>query len=111
MRKFGLANKSGVYGALTRSRLETLLVHLLKCQYQPEKKTGSWVATIHEQRSEIHHVLANSPSLRQQIDALAKSSYAAGVRRAMAETGLPRSSFPPQLLCQTEDLLDIEFIP
>ena len=93
------------------SRIEVLLMQLLKCRYQPEKKTGSWVATIHEQRSEIHHLLASSPSLRPHVDALAEVSYAAAVRRATAETGLPGSSFPRQLLNQTEDLIDVEFIP
>ncbi|MFM7574609.1 MAG: DUF29 domain-containing protein [Snowella sp.] len=41
--------------AMTRSdkreifnRLKVLITHLLKCQYEPQKKTNSWIKTINE---------------------------------------------------------------
>src|SRR5258708_889931 len=36
-----------------RSRLVLLLSHLLKWDYQPEKRSGSWRATILNQRQEL----------------------------------------------------------
>jgi len=32
-----------------RSNLEVVVMHLLKCKYQIEKRSGSWRATIREQ--------------------------------------------------------------
>ena len=35
------------------SRLAVLIMHLLKWQYQPEKRSHSWIETINEQRRQI----------------------------------------------------------
>lgn len=94
-----------------RSRLETLLVHLLKCQFQPAHKSGSWVGTVHEQRSQIVHLLQTSPSLKNGVAQFAAASYAAAVRRAAAETGLPRTAFPTLNPYTNLELLDLEFVP
>jgi hypothetical protein len=94
-----------------RSRLETLLVHLLKCQFQRDHKSGSWVAIVHEQRSQIVHLLQASPSLKNYVEQFATASYAAAVRRAAAETGLKRSAFPHENPYTSSELLDLEFVP
>jgi hypothetical protein len=36
-----------------KNRLIVLFMHLLKWQYQPEKRTSSWISTINEQRRQI----------------------------------------------------------
>lgn len=46
-----------------RSRLEILLIHLLKWRYQPEWRSNSWRASISEARQRIENVLADNPSL------------------------------------------------
>jgi hypothetical protein len=94
-----------------RSRLETLLVHLLNCQFQPEHKSGSWLATVHEQRSQIVDLLNTSPSLKNNVATFATASYAGAVRRASAETGLPRTAFPSEHPYSLTQLLDLDFIP
>src|SRR5947207_6198319 len=40
-----------------QSRLATLIAHLLKWSHQPEKRSGSWKATIMEQRQELEDLL------------------------------------------------------
>lgn len=94
-----------------RSRIETLLMHLLKCCYQPEHKSRSWVGTVHEQRSQILQRLDDSPSLRHLVDDFARQRYASAVRRAAAETGLPESRFPVENPWSAGQLLDPDFIP
>ena len=47
-----------------RSRLEILLIHLLKWRYQPEKQSDSWRAFVSEARQRIEAVLTDNPSLR-----------------------------------------------
>jgi hypothetical protein len=52
---------------LTR-RLEILLIHLLKWQYQPALRDLSWQLTITEQRRRIAKLLANNPSLKPELE-------------------------------------------
>jgi hypothetical protein len=45
-----------------RNCLGVLLGHLLKWQFQAEKRTSSWLSTIREQRVQIRLLLEDSPS-------------------------------------------------
>src|SRR5712692_8509170 len=45
------------------SRLTVLLLHLLKWQFQPERRSSSWRATIVAQRIAIIKILREAPSL------------------------------------------------
>ncbi|NVD98458.1 DUF29 domain-containing protein [Massilia sp. BJB1822] len=94
-----------------KSRLEVLIQHLLKCQFQPERKTPSWTSTIIEQRARIHTILEDSPSLLPQIAQFANKAYAIAVRKAATETGLPSVVFPAALPYVAEQLLDEDFLP
>ena len=46
------------------SRLDVLLMHLLKWQFQPEARSRNWRGSISEQRRRIHRKIKLSPSLR-----------------------------------------------
>jgi len=50
-----------------RSNLVIVLLHLLKWQFQPEHRTGSWAASITEHRRPILDSLNDSPSLKSAI--------------------------------------------
>jgi len=80
-----------------RNRLITLLMHLLKYEFQPEARTNSWLGTILEQRQQISYVLDESPSLRAYMAGLHEDAdaYRDAVKRAHIETGLPAKRFPP----------------
>jgi Domain of unknown function DUF29 len=54
-----------------RSCLATIVEHLLKLQFSPavEPRTG-WVDTIGRERREIEDLLADSPSLRGELESL-----------------------------------------
>src|SRR5262245_1130692 len=52
------------------SRLRVLMIHLLKWQFQPTKRSESWSSTIGTQREEIRLIIEDSPSLRRQVPAL-----------------------------------------
>ncbi len=51
-----------------RNRIATILLHLIKLQASPaaEPRNG-WIDTVLEQRSRLHGVLNDSPSLRQAV--------------------------------------------
>ena len=68
-------------------RLVVLLVHLLKLEHQPEKRTRSWDLTIQEQREELQNLLESNVLRNHAQQELAKA-YRKAVRRAAVETEL-----------------------
>jgi hypothetical protein len=49
------------------SRMAVLLVHLLKWQFQPERRGASWETTIRTQRASIERRLRRAPSLTASL--------------------------------------------
>ena len=94
-----------------RSRLEVLLMHLLKCQLQHQHISGGWLGTLHEQRSAIAGLLEESPSLGPTVMQVAAKVYPVAVRRAAAETRLPGAGFPESNPYSQDQLLDLDFVP
>ena len=92
-------------------RMEILLAHLLKWQFQPEKRSNSWRATILEQRHRIARVIEESPSLRGRPTEMLRGSYAIGRYGAIAETGLPEVIIPETCHFTIEQILDPSFFP
>jgi hypothetical protein len=93
------------------SRVRVLLMHLLKCQFQHERISGSWRGTLAEQRDEIFDLINDSPSFSPVVMEAAVKEYPKAVHRAAAETGLPESTFPSTNPYTREQLLDRHFIP
>ncbi len=76
------------------SMFEVLLVHLLKCRYQPDKKTRSWENSIAIQRLHLAERFEESPSLRVQAAALMATAYKAARFEAANDSGLDVAVFP-----------------
>jgi hypothetical protein len=76
-----------------KNRLRVLLAHLLKWEHQPDKRTGSWRATILEQREQLVD-LASRGVLRAHAEVVLEDAYGSAIELASAETGLPASAFP-----------------
>ncbi len=93
------------------SRLTVLLTHLLKWQYQSERRGVSWRLTIAEQRRAIRRLLDDSPSLRPKLTEFIASEYSDARSDAMYETSLPKSIFPIQCPYSLAQILDGEFWP
>jgi hypothetical protein len=94
-----------------KSRLRILIMHLLKCEFQPQRKSGSWLGTLAEQRDEIEGIIEESPSLARHIRQFADQAYRPARRRAALETGLPLASFPAASPYSKDQLLDSDFVP
>jgi hypothetical protein len=77
------------------SRLVVLLSHLLKWEYQPDRRSGSWQGTILEQQRELRQLL-ESGTLRNHATAVFADAYADARKQAAAETGLARAAFPEE---------------
>ncbi len=91
--------------------LEIVLMHLLKWQFQPARRSSSWEVSIRNGRTEAQEILADSPSLRRLVPELVARRYRNARLNAAAETGLPAGSFPEDCPYSVEQILDFDFLP
>jgi hypothetical protein len=91
------------------SRLTVLLLHLLKWWCQPTKRVAEWEASIHVQRDRLADHLADNPSLKPLLPTALSAAYRDAVLEAVAETGLPASTFPEKCPWSFEQALDAGF--
>lgn len=93
------------------NRLEVLLMHLLKWQFQPGHQSSSWRGTINEQRRRIQKVLKDNPSLKSKLSDVIKESYKDAREAAIDETGLKPRVFPAKCPYEPNTILDKSFWP
>ena len=91
------------------SRLEILIMHLLKWQYQPNLRSRSWQLTIKEQRLRLEKLLRKNPSLRPSVTEVIEEVYPLASLSAERETGL--STFPDTCPYSPKEILSSEFLP
>jgi Domain of unknown function DUF29 len=102
----GVAAKKAV-----KSNLVVVLLHLLKHQFQPRRRSRSWQASILEHRQRLRDDLRTSPSLRGHAQDVFDEAYADARARARAETGLPVRKLPREPPYSLEQTLDPDFLP
>lgn len=93
------------------SRLEKLLSHLLKWQYQPSRRGKSWLLTIKEQRRKFVDCLNENPSLRNKKEERLIIVYQYARLSAEKETNLSESVFPDQCPWTFDQIMDNGFFP
>lgn len=93
------------------SNLIILLIHLLKWQFQPNRRSDSWRYTIIEHRDRLHKYLADSPSLRPYLLEVFAECYQRARRLAAAETGLKIDTYTVEPPFSSEEAVDPEFLP
>lgn len=93
------------------SNLIVVLLHLLKWQYQPERRSGSWESSMIEHRRRIKKALQESPTLKPYLESIFAQSYIEAVKQAKAETGLPLETFPKECPYQLTAVVDDQFLP
>jgi hypothetical protein len=93
------------------SRLEQLVMHLLKWQFQPGFRGHSWRTSIRNQRRELTRVLLDNPSLRTELPLIYIEIYPSAVNIAEDETGLSRAVFPSYPPFTLEQALMVDWLP
>ena len=76
------------------SALRVLMLHLLKWDHQPDRRSRSWTASVREQRRRVLRQLRRNPGLRSRLDEALGEAYEDARDEASAETGLPPHVFP-----------------
>lgn len=93
------------------SRMSVLLAHLLKWQYQPDRRGNSWLRTIKEQRKRVLKRLKTTPSLKPELinPEWLDGVWADAVIRAIRETGI--SDFSDSCPWSMDDVLSVDWLP
>ncbi len=95
-----------------RNRLSVLIGHLLKWEYQPERRSRSWLNTIRIQRIDTLELLEENPSLKPYLQEVLQKTYIKGIALAAGATNLPAKTFPQENCPYTlEDILSDRFYP
>lgn len=92
-----------------RSNLESILVHMLKWNYQAERRTRSWELSIFEHRNRVHEVLLDSASVAAKWDEVMKRAYRLARYRAARETTLPLRNFPQDCPYDQSEIMEAEY--
>ena len=102
-------------GSEQRHALESsyriLILHLLKWQFQKERRSRSWDSTISRERGLVLRRENRNHSLRKRAQELVDDIYPDAVREAAKETGLPPATFPTTCPYSLEFLRDHDALP
>jgi Domain of unknown function DUF29 len=95
------------------NRMSILLSHLLKWEYQSERRGSSWENTINNQRERIEIRLKKTPSLRSSLtdDDWVIDAYLGAKAQASSETSINIADFPKNCPWNAEQIMDTEFFP
>ena len=79
--------------------MKRIMVHLPKWEYQPQRRSDSWLDSINDGRSQIRRKLEDSPSLYQYLEQILAQEYARARREVARQTGLEIGMFLEICLC------------
>lgn len=102
----GKSERRGITSQLTR-----LLLHLLKWQYQPQRRSDGWLDSITDARTQIELTFEDSPSLKNYPESQLEPSYQRARRQAARQTEIALSVFPKQCPYPLELVLNENWLP
>jgi Domain of unknown function DUF29 len=91
------------------SALRVLMLHMLKWDHQPGRRSRSWAISIRQQRLELDDVLADNPGLRPRLGEATARAYRKARLQAVKETGLKEARFPEACPYSWDDIVSREF--
>jgi hypothetical protein len=93
------------------SYLVVLLAHLLKWEYQPYMRCGSWGASINYSRNRIAKLFKQQKSLRKRVAEFVPEAYEEAKEWASKETKLRIDLLAENCPYSVEQLLDKSWLP
>jgi Domain of unknown function DUF29 len=104
--ELGKSERRGITSQLIR-----LLLHLLKWQYQPQRRSDSWLDSITDARTQIELAIEDSPSLRGYPSDQLEESYNRARRQASKQTSMKITVFPETCPYSLELILTENWLP
>ena len=102
----GKSEKRGIASQLVR-----LLIHLLKWEYQPQRRSDSWLDFITDSRLQIELAIEDSPSLKKCPLLELAQVYQRARSNAAKQTQLPLSYFPETCPYTLDKILAEDWLP
>ena len=100
------SNKRELY-----SYLVVILTHLLKWEYQPQARSGSWESSIINGRNRIQRLFQEQPSLKPYVAEIVQQAHQEAILLASKETKLSMDAFPANCPYLPIQILDFDFLP
>jgi hypothetical protein len=91
------------------SAYRVLLLHMLKWDFQPERRTRSWAISIATQRNRVADVLGDNPGLKSRVDEALGRAFRDARLEAASETGLKPAIFPSDIPYTLDDMMTRDF--
>src|SRR5215217_4199153 len=91
------------------SAYRIILVHMLKWDYQPERRSRSWATSISSQRVAASDVLEDSKGLKSRRDIALARAYRRARIEAGGQTGLGEGAFPAECPYSLQEVMTREF--
>jgi hypothetical protein len=92
-----------------RSFIEIILLHMLKWDHQPERRSRSWANSIAEHRHRVRRQLKENPSLKPRISEAVDEAYQDARFVAARQTRLNRATFPEACPYSWDDIQTRDF--
>jgi hypothetical protein len=88
------------------SAIRIILLHLLKWDHQPKRRSRSWQASIAVQRKHAAKVLRKNPGLKPLVDEAVTEAYEIARLEAAVQTLLDDDAFPPECPYSWNDIME-----
>ncbi|GJD81398.1 DUF29 domain-containing protein [Methylobacterium gregans] len=92
-----------------QSAIEVVLLHMLKWDQQPERRTRSWVLSIAEHRDRAQIQLRKSPGLKSSLDEVRADGFRLARLRAAREMRRALKTLPAECPYGWDDILNRPF--
>jgi hypothetical protein len=90
------------------SALRIILLHLLKWDHQPKRRSRGWQLSISVQRKHVLRVLRKNPGLKSLVDEAITEAYDIARIEAAAQTLLEEDTFPLECPYSWDDIIERE---
>ena len=90
------------------SALRIILLHLVKWDHQPARRSRSWWASITLGRNQVRRVLRKNPGLKRRLDEAITAAYEDARVQAAAQTRLGPRTFPARCPFSRQQLMERE---
>ena len=92
------------------SALAIILLHMLKWDHQPERRSRSWQNSIREHRRRVEKQLRKVPSLKIRNGEAVEEAYEAARSWCQIETHIPEVDFPFSCPYDWEEIMTRSFV-